>query len=221
MAKPKVVPLASSRAGRGARARAAHLGPEKRRPLILDAALEVYVEHGYRGTSMQAVAGAAGVTKPVVYECFASKDELLLALLDREERRLLDAISESLPSNLVSDNVEAVLAAGLTAFLTGAGQAPNSWRVVFDSGWGSGSPVAERVRRVREMVVGQLRALVRQSMVAAGIEDIDRKVPVVAELIATVSESCARMLVLERYPWTAAELATYVARLLARGLRPV
>ena len=170
---------------------------------------------------MQAVASAAGVTKPVVYECFASKDELLLALLDREERRLLDAISQSLPGNLVSDNVEAVLAAGLTAFLTGAGQAPNSWRVVFDSGWGSGSPVAERVRRVREMVVGQLRALVRQSMVAAEIDDIDRKVPVVAELIAAVSESCARMLVLERYPWTAAELATYVARLLARGLRPV
>lgn len=220
MVKPKVVPLASNRAGRGARARAAHLGPEKRRPLILDAALEVYVEHGYRGTSMQAVASAAGVTKPVVYECFAGKDELLLALLDREERRLLDAISQSLPSNLVSDNVEAVLAAGLTAFLTGAGQAPNSWRVVFDSGWGSGSPVAERVRRVREMVLGQLRALVRQSMVAAEIDDIDRKVPVVAELIATVSESCARMLVLERYPWTAAELATYVARLLARGLRP-
>jgi AcrR family transcriptional regulator len=204
----------------GGRARAAHLGPERRRPLILDAALEVYVEHGYKGTSMQAVAEAAGVTKPVVYECFANKDELLLALLDREERRLLGAITESLPSNLVSDNVEAVLAAGLTAFLAGALQAPNSWRVVFDSGWGSGSVVAERVRRVREMVVGQLRELVRQYMVAGGIEDIDRKAPVVAEMIAAVSESCARMLVVERYPWTAAELATYVARLLARGVRP-
>jgi AcrR family transcriptional regulator len=217
--KPTVIPIEVRRRG-GGRARAAHLGPERRRPLILDAALEVYVEHGYKGTSMQAVAEAAGVTKPVVYECFANKDELLLALLDREERRLLGAITESLPSNLVSDNVEAVLAAGLTAFLAGALQAPNSWRVVFDSGWGSGSVVAERVRRVREMVVGQLRELVRQYMVAGGIEDIDRKAPVVAEMIAAVSESCARMLVVERYPWTAAELATYVARLLARGVRP-
>lgn len=214
-----MVPLEVRRRG-GGRVRAAHLGPERRRPLILDAALEVYVERGYKGTSMQAVAEAAGVTKPVVYECFANKDELLLALLDREERRLLGAITESLPTNLLSDNVEAVLAAGLTAFLTGAGQAPNSWRVVFDSGWGSGSVVAERVRRVREMVVGQLRELVHQYMVAGGIDDIDRKAPVVAELIAAVSESCARMLVVERYPWTAAELATYVARLLARGVRP-
>lgn len=213
-----MTPLAAARSGR---ARAAHLGPERRRPLILDAALEVYVERGYRGTSMQAVADAAGVTKPVVYECYPSKDELLLALLDREERRLMDAISEALPSNLVSDNTEAVLAAGFTAFLVGVGQAPNSWRVVFDSGWGSGSAVAARVRRVREMVVGQLRELVRQSMIVAEIDDIDRKAPVVAEVIATVAESCARMLVLEHYPWTAAELATYVARLLARGLRPV
>ncbi|HKR51090.1 MAG TPA: helix-turn-helix domain-containing protein [Pseudonocardiaceae bacterium] len=208
-------------AGQPGRARAAHLGPERRRPLILDAALEVYVERGYRGTSMQAVADAAGVTKPVVYECYPNKDELLLALLDREERRLLDAITDALPSNLVSDNVEAVLAAGLTAFLAGAGQAPNSWRVVFDSGWSSGSVVAARVRRVRDMVVGQLRELVRQHMVVAEIDDIDRKAPVVAELIASVAESCARMLVLDHYPWTAAELATYVARLLARGVRPV
>lgn len=216
-----MVQLGPKRPGRGGRARAAHLGPERRRPLILDAALEVYVERGYKGTSMQAVADAAGVTKPVVYECFRNKDELLLALLDREEQRLLAAVSDSFLTNTVSDNLEAVLAAGLTAFLAGARQAPNSWRVVFDSGWGSGSAVAERVRRGREMAVGQLRELVRQHMVAGGIDDIERKAPVVAELIASVSESCARMLVVEHHPWTAAELATYVARLLARGLNPV
>ncbi|MGH3947398.1 MAG: TetR/AcrR family transcriptional regulator, partial [Pseudonocardiaceae bacterium] len=162
-----------------------------------------------------------GVTKPVVYECYPNKDELLLALLDREERRLLDAITDALPSNLVSDNLEAVLAAGLTAFLAGAGQAQNSWRVVFASGWSSGSVVAARVRRVRDRVVGQLRELVRQYLVVAEVDDIDRKAPVVAELIASVAESCARMLVLEHYPWTAAELATYVAHLLTRGVRPV
>jgi AcrR family transcriptional regulator len=216
-----VVPLAVAGPVRSGRARAAHLGPERRRPLILDAALEVYVERGYRGTSMQAVADAAGVTKPVVYECYPNKDELLLALLDREERRLLDAISEALPSNLVSDNVEAVLAAGLTAFLSGAGQAPNSWRVVFDSGWSSGSVVAVRVRCARDMILGQIGALVRLYMESAKVDDVERKVPVVAELLATVAESCARMLVLEHYPWTAAELATYVSRLITRGVRPV
>src|SRR2546423_15524785 len=114
-----VVPLEVRRRGGGGRARAAHLGPERRRPLILDAALEVYVERGYKGTSMQAVADAAGGNKPGVYECFPNKDELLLALLERGERRLLGAITESLPSHLLSDNVEAVLAAGVTPFLPG------------------------------------------------------------------------------------------------------
>ncbi len=218
MANRKVV---SPPAGRSGRARAAHLGPERRRPLILDAALEVYVERGYRDTSMQAVADAAGVTKPVVYECYPSKDELLLALLDREERSLIDAISKALPRNPAFDDVEAVLAAGLTAFLTGAGQATNSWRVVFESRRGADSVVAVRVRRARDMILGQIRGLVRLYLEAAEVDDVDRKVPVVAELLTTVAESCARMLVLEHYPWTAAELAIYVSRLITRGVDPV
>ncbi|MBV9729869.1 MAG: TetR/AcrR family transcriptional regulator [Pseudonocardiales bacterium] len=220
MESSRVVPLAA-RPHRTGRARAAHLGPERRRPLILDAALEVYVERGYRGTSMQAVADAAGVTKPVVYECYPNKDELLLALLDREERRLLDAITDALPRNPAFDNVEVVLAAGLTAFLTGAGQATNSWRVVFESRRGSDSVVAARVRRARDMILGQIRELVRLYMTSAEIDDVERKSPVVAELLATVAESCVRMLVLEHYPWTAVELATYVSRLITRGVRPV
>ncbi len=224
MESRKVVPLAAAAPNRTGRTRAAHLGPDRRRPLILDAALEIFVERGYRDTSMQAVADAAGVTKPVVYECYPSKDELLLALLDREERRLLEAITSALPTTsaledpAVFDNLEAVFAAGLTAFLVGAGQASNSWRVVFDPRRGSDSVVAVRVRRAREMLLGQLHELVRSYLESVQSDDIDRKVPVIAELLATVAESCARMLVLEHYPWTAPELATYVSRLIARGV---
>src|SRR5262249_51657456 len=75
------------------RRRAAHLGPERRRPLVLDAALGLFVERGYRGTAMEAIAEAAGVTKPVVYECYPSKAELFRALLEREEGRLLEAVA--------------------------------------------------------------------------------------------------------------------------------
>jgi AcrR family transcriptional regulator len=215
------VPLVVAGPVRSGRVRAAHLGPERRRPLILDAALEVYVQRGYRGTSMQAVADAAGVTKPVVYECYPNKDELLLVLLDREERRLLDAINDALPRNPTFDNVEALLQVGLTAFLTAAGQATNSWRVVFESRRGSDSVVTARVRRARDMILDQISALVRLYMESAEVDDVERKVPVVAELLASVAESCARMLVLEHYPWTAAELATYVSRLITRGIHPV
>ena len=71
----------------GASTRAAHLGPAVRRPLVLDAALAVWDHEGYRGTTMAAIAAEAGVSKPVLYECFDNKDDVLRALLDREEER--------------------------------------------------------------------------------------------------------------------------------------
>jgi AcrR family transcriptional regulator len=77
------------RGERGKRRRATHLGPERRRPQVLDAALELFLKRGYEGTSMQAVADQAGVTKPVVYACYSSKDALFRALLEREENRIL------------------------------------------------------------------------------------------------------------------------------------
>src|SRR5919109_1976644 len=84
--------------GTGARARAEHLGPERRRPLVLDAAFELLLKHGYEGTSMEAIAAAAGVTKPVVYACYPSKAELFEALLRREEERVLGEIQAALPA---------------------------------------------------------------------------------------------------------------------------
>src|SRR5688572_20385733 len=47
------------------RKRAAHRGPERRRPLVLDAAHDLFLSNGFEGTSMDAIAAAAGVSKPV------------------------------------------------------------------------------------------------------------------------------------------------------------
>ena len=79
----------SSRSDR--RERAQHLGPERRRPMVLDAALRLFTAAGYQGTSMEAIAEAAGVTKPVVYECYPSKAELFRALLERAELEIVAA----------------------------------------------------------------------------------------------------------------------------------
>jgi len=56
-------------------------GPARRRR-ILDAAVELFAERGYEGTSVGAIAAAAGVTKPVVYDHFASKRELFVELME-------------------------------------------------------------------------------------------------------------------------------------------
>lgn len=62
--------------------------PDKRRELILRAAGRAFGRDGYAGTRLDDVAAAAGVTKPIVYRHFASKQALYLALLDRHERDL-------------------------------------------------------------------------------------------------------------------------------------
>ena len=41
--------------------------------MILDAAFAMFIERGYEGSSMDAIARKAGVTKPVIYDCYASK----------------------------------------------------------------------------------------------------------------------------------------------------
>ena len=53
----------------------------ERRDQLLGTAVHVFAENGYHGTSMNDVADAAGVTKPVLYQHFSSKRDLLSALL--------------------------------------------------------------------------------------------------------------------------------------------
>jgi AcrR family transcriptional regulator len=67
-------------------------GPQ-RRQRILDAAAEAFAAHGYRAASVEDIARAAGVTKPVLYDHFASKRELFTSLMEsaRDELTALGA----------------------------------------------------------------------------------------------------------------------------------
>jgi AcrR family transcriptional regulator len=203
---------------KNARPRAEHLGPERRRPLVLDAALRMFVEHGYAGTSMDAVATAAGVTKPVVYECYPSKDELFGALLEREEQRLLGAVRDALPQTVRVEGVRQLLEDVFTALFTAAARAPGSWRVVFGTEHGTEPAVARRFRRGRAAVIAQVEALVRPVLAEAKVPDVDRRVPLYAELLASMGEGGVRMLLAPRTQWTPAELGPLMADLAARAL---
>jgi AcrR family transcriptional regulator len=54
------------------------------RERLLTTALTVFTERGYDGSTLDQVAAAAGFSKGAVYSNFASKDELFLALMDRQ-----------------------------------------------------------------------------------------------------------------------------------------
>jgi AcrR family transcriptional regulator len=59
---------------------------------ILDAALTLIADYGVGGTSLQMIADAVGVTKAAVYHQFRMKEELVIALTERELGRLDDAL---------------------------------------------------------------------------------------------------------------------------------
>src|SRR5690349_13686542 len=70
--------------------------PEERPGEILDAALAVFAERGYRNTRLEDVGEAAGVTKGAIYHYFANKEELLLRAIDRHHEQAFGRVEEVL-----------------------------------------------------------------------------------------------------------------------------
>jgi AcrR family transcriptional regulator len=69
-----------------------------RREQILDVSVQVFAHRGFHSTSMNDVADAAGVTKPVLYQHFDSKQDLYLALLDEAGTRLRTTVTKAVSS---------------------------------------------------------------------------------------------------------------------------
>jgi AcrR family transcriptional regulator len=59
---------------------------EDRRAAIMEAAIRLFSERGFRGTTTRALAEAVGVTEPVLYEHFKSKRDLFEAIVEVKSR---------------------------------------------------------------------------------------------------------------------------------------
>lgn len=199
------------------RKRAAHLGPERRRPEVLDAALELFLVSGYEGTSMEALARAAGVTKPVIYACFDSKDELFRALLAREEERILGEIQAAFEGIDLSDP-ESTLIEGYTGFLRAVADSPDVYRLIFLGEGGGNMAVARRIQAGREDQVRALSALTRGWVAERGGRseaEVERTSELLGNAIAGLAESAARLMLSEPRRWTPEQLGRQVGLLAA------
>jgi AcrR family transcriptional regulator len=200
------------------RKRAAHLGPERRRPQVLDAALGLFLERGYDGTSMAAVAEAAGVTKPVVYACYPGKEELFRALLRREEERILEEIQSAFETADLSDP-EATLIEGFTGFLGAVAASPEVYKLIFLGEGGGNAAVARRIQRGREAQVRTLSRFARRWLKSRNGRRPRRRVDATAHLlgnvIAGLAESGARLLLSGVDGWTPDTLGRELGRIAA------
>lgn len=192
-------------------ARAAHLGPERRRPQVLDAALKLGVREGLRAVNMESVAEAVGVTKPAVYACFASREDLLSALLTREEQRLFEGVLSALPTALDLRDPEAFMVEGFRALLSVVASHADSWRLVLASE--SDPAVAQRYREARKLVAQRVGFLVNDWLRRRKIRDAARRAPVLVEAFMSLCESAIHAMLARPADWTADELGAYYGRL--------
>ena len=65
------------------------------RTRVLDAALDLFATHGVSGTSLQMIADAVGITKAAVYHQFRTKEQIVIAVTERELGRLEPALGEA------------------------------------------------------------------------------------------------------------------------------
>ncbi len=198
------------------RTRAAHLGPERRRPLVLDAALRLAAAQGVRGVSMEAVAQELGVTRPVVYACFGSREELLLALLEREEKKLFDGVMAALPQRPDFGNPQRLMEEGFQALLRVVAEHVDSWRLVFAA---SPDPaIADRYGDARRRVARRVGSLMGPALKLRGVKDLGRKLPVLVEMFMSMGDGAVRALVQGEGRWKPDELGAYVGRMVLAAL---
>jgi AcrR family transcriptional regulator len=79
-----------------ARAGTPGLAPASRREVLLVTAGRLFREHGFDAVTMEAIGAAAGISGPAVYNHFASKGELLMAVLDRGRETLQLGLAQAL-----------------------------------------------------------------------------------------------------------------------------
>ena len=77
-------PMATTPSGKAATPVRRRLGRDERRRLLLDAALHLFAERGYDHASVNNIAIAAGTTVSVLYDHFASKEELYATVLEEQ-----------------------------------------------------------------------------------------------------------------------------------------
>jgi AcrR family transcriptional regulator len=201
------------------RPRAPHLGPERRRPEVLDAALKLFLDHGYQGTSMEAIARAAGVTKPVVYDCFAGKDALFRALLEREEERIMGEIGTAFTGTDLNDP-EHTLVDGFTAFLRAVSSSPDVYRLIFLQEGGGNAAIAHRIQRGREAQVLALANLTRSWLSQRRGEnrdgdELDRLAGLLGQVLVGLAEAGARSVLSDG--WSPEETGRKLGALAARS----
>ncbi len=142
------------------RRRAPRLPAAVRREQILDAALRLVIDHGFGAISMEGVARAVGVAKTVVYEAFPNTDELLRALLHREESMVIAEVARLVPDSPTGLDPETMFVNGVVGVLRAVRKRPDGWRLFLLPPDGTPPALRRRVAKRRRELLRQIEPLI-------------------------------------------------------------
>jgi AcrR family transcriptional regulator len=131
----------------------------EREQQVLAAARALFAERGYGAVTMDEVADAVGVTKPLLYIYFGNKERLYLACMEPAAEELREAVASAVAQ---AARPADALEPGVKAFFSFVDRDRDAWRVLFDETLPAGGEVARRVAEQR----AELEALVARLVVA-------------------------------------------------------
>jgi AcrR family transcriptional regulator len=166
------------------------LTAEARRAAILDSARAVFSARGYHSASIDDIAGEAGVSKALIYEHFASKQELYANLLESHAAELSDRLAAAVAG---VEGSEPRLETGLDAFFRFVEERREAWRILFRE---AADP---EVVAVLDRVVAQVTALVATMIAAEPVaqnlvedeDDRDEGIRLLAQMLVGAIQSVA------------------------------
>jgi AcrR family transcriptional regulator len=171
----------------------------ERRQQLLDVTRELVAKQGFHAVSLEAVARAAQITRPVVYGHFGDLAGLLEALIDQEGERALGQLATVLPSDLAAGEPGELLLAALRGYLEAVQAEPVTWSLVLMPPEGAPPVLRERIASGRAAVVEQLARAVGPGL-GPGRESPDPELT--ARTLSALADETARLLLTDpaRYP---------------------
>ena len=117
------------------------------------AGLEIFSEKGFHATAMDDIAERAGISKPILYQHFASKQDLYLGVMDERVDVLVAQVSNAIESTTGN---RARLEAAIACYFRLVDEADHGYRLIFESDFTTNHDVRARV----EDVVAQVSRVV-------------------------------------------------------------
>ncbi len=190
----------------------ARLPAARRREQLLEVSLELFARQGYHQTSMNEIAEAAGVTKPVLYQHFESKQELYSELLHDVATRLREAV---IAATTDAEGPREQVELGFTAIFRWMSEKPARFALLF-SGATSREPEFSAAVLDTEQVMAQTIA----ELITVDGMDVEHRLILAYGIVGMVEVIC-RQWVTERVDFDPEEMAAQTANLAWVGLRGV